>query len=127
MSTQRSKFGIGFIVTALTGVLAGLLLSEKPGKRLRSQTKKEYEKLKNMMEEKNVDEAVREIFGKITSESRSAFIKTRKYLTVELADLKEDFSTIDKDKYKKLIDNTIDKVRDDKKIPEDGVSKLAKY
>jgi gas vesicle protein len=126
-NTKKSKFGLGILFGVVAGVVAGLFASDKPGKQLRKRTGEEYEKIKKMLEERDVEGTVREIFGKITDESKTMFIDVKDQLAEKLSELREDFDKIEKDKYKSLVGEVVDEVREEKKLPTETLAKLSKY
>lgn len=123
----KSKFKLGFFIGALTGIITGLFASEKPGKKLRKDALLEYQKIKKLLEEKNIDETLKKIFNDVGKESKKILIKVKDDLAMHLSNLGERWKSIDKEKYLKIVDEVIKKLKKDKKIPEKTLSKLKKY
>ncbi len=124
---KSSKFGLGMIFGLLTGAVAGLFLAPKSGKRLQQDVKKVAKKARKLFEEKELEDIVRDVFGKVTEETMSLFEYTIDSLADRLSDLKGNLGTINRDKYKELVSETVETVREEKNIPDDLIRKLKKY
>lgn len=100
MANKKSKLGIGLLLGAVGATLAGLFLTSKEGKKLQK-------KIKDKITEEEIDKKAKKIFGKVTKETKSSYLKARKLL-IELAiGFRENLDKIDKKKYKKIIDELV--------------------
>lgn len=100
MVSKKSKLGLGFLLGAVGATLAGLFLTSKEGKKLQK-------KIKDKITEEEIDKKAKKIFGKVTKDTRSSYLKARKLL-IELAiGFRENLDKIDKKKYKKIIDELV--------------------
>ena len=100
MVSKKSKLGLGFLLGAVGATLAGLFLTSKEGKKLQK-------KIKDKITEEEIDKKAKKIFGKVTKETKSSYLKARKLL-IELAiGFRENLDKIDKKKYKKIIDELV--------------------
>ena len=135
MTDQKSsKFGLGMILGAAAGALAGLFLAPKPGRELQEDAKqlagdlqKKAKKIRKELEDKEPEEAVRLIFGKVSEESMKLYDSAKDQVAEELAMLKENYQDVDKEKYKKLVQSATRKVKKDRTVPETQLKKLIKY
>ncbi|MFH1827371.1 MAG: hypothetical protein ABH812_03015 [bacterium] len=100
MVSKKSKFGIGFLIGVAGAALAGLFLNSKEGKKLQK-------KLKDKITEEEIDKKVKKIFGKVTKESKSSYLKARKLLIETAIGFQENLESIDTKKYKKIIDSLV--------------------
>jgi len=108
---RSSNFGIGLLLGAIGGALAGLFLAPKAGKLLRQDAKKKYAKLLKVMKDNEVDKKVKQVFGKVTKESKKLYIEVKEELMVALANLKEQVEEIDRPTYVKKVEETIGKLK----------------
>ena len=100
MVSKKSKLGLGFLLGAVGATLAGLFLTSKEGKKLQK-------KIKDKITEEEIDKKAKKIFGKVTKETKSSYLKARKLL-IELAiGFRENLDKIDEKKYKKIIDELV--------------------
>jgi len=100
MVSKKSKLGLGFLLGAVGATLAGLFLTSKEGKKLQK-------KIKDKITEEEIDKKAKKIFGKVTKDTRSSYLKARKLL-IELAiGFRENLDKIDKKKYKKIINELV--------------------
>lgn len=135
MTDQKtSKFGLGMVMGAVAGALAGLFLAPKPGRELQEDAKqlagdlqKKAKKIRKELEDKEPEEAVKLIFGKVSEESMKLYDSAKDQVAEELAMLKENYQDVDKEKYKKLVQSATRKVKKDRTVPETQLKKLIKY
>ena len=100
MANKKSKLVIGLLLGAVGATLAGLFLTSKEGKKLQK-------KIKDKITEEEIDKKAKKIFGKVTKETKSSYLKARKLL-IELAiGFRENLDKIDEKKYKKIIDELV--------------------
>lgn len=122
MSQKSTKLGLGLIVGAVGGAIAGLFLAPKAGKELRKDAQKLYDEIS-----KNPEAAVKEIFGKVTEESMQLYSKVQKEVSAGLGMLSENYKTLNTEKYKEVVKQAVDNVKEVKKLPEDQLKKLMTY
>lgn len=124
---KSSKFGLGVFLGTVAGALAGLFLAPKKGKALRRDFSKTLKELEKLLQDENREKAIKTIFGKVSSDSRSVFKKSKEILAVKLAQLRESFSKIDKKRYKSVVAEVVEDVSQEKRIPKETLKKLQKY
>lgn len=124
---KSSRFGLGLILGTISGALAGLFLAPKSGKKLRKEATETYEQLRKLFEEREPEEVVQEIYGKVSEKSKKHFKKTRRILLLKLADLRVGVAAIDRKRYLKVVREVVDEARREQALPEDGLKKLGKY
>src|SRR3989344_5202616 len=122
MTQKSSKFGLGIMMGAVAGAIAGLFLAPKAGKQLRKDAQKLYEDIS-----KDPEAAVKEIFGKVTEESMQIYTAAQKEVSAQLANLSANYKTLDTSKYKEVVKQAVDNAKADKKLPEDQLKKLITY
>ena len=105
---RSSKFGLGLLLGAVGGALAGIFLSPKSGKAMRKDAKKKYDELMKLMKDKEVDKKVKAIFGNVTAESKKLYEQVKEELISRLAQMKKD---IDKNTYVKQVENVVDSLK----------------
>lgn len=134
MAKKKSKIGLGLLLGATAGAVAGLFLAPKTGKELRKdakilsdKAKKFADEYKKKLEKEEPSEAAKIVFGDVTDTSVAFMQKANKELSEELGILKEKYSTIDKNKYSEAVKNLIDNYKADKALPEGSLKKLAAY
>ncbi len=125
-NNKSSKFGLGVLIGAVTGALAGIFYAPKSGEKTRQEFKKKIDELQELMKEKEVDKKVEKIFGKVTDESKRLYWKTQDELIETLAQLKEKADQIDKEKYLKAVDQVVEKFRKETKASVKTVNELKK-
>lgn len=109
MSDQKksSKFGLGLLFGSILGGIAALFLSPTTGKENRELVAKKIEELKKLMEEKEIDKKVQEIFGEVSDEAKELYLKAKELLIQKLAELKETVQNIDREKYMTAVEDTM--------------------
>ena len=105
---RSSKFGLGLLLGAVGGALAGIFLSPKSGKAMRKDAKKKYDELMKLMKDKEMDKKVQDIFGKVTAETKKLYEQVKEELVSQLAQMKKD---IDKNTYVKQVENAVDSLK----------------
>lgn len=119
-----SHFGLGLLIGALGGALAGLLYAPKSGKENRKEASKRLKDLQKMFSEKEIEKKAKQIFGKATSETKELYLHTTKALLEKLNDAKDKVGSIDKKKYQKLVDDVVSDFKKQTKQSGDVVKKL---
>ena len=135
MSDKKgSKLGLGIVLGTIAGAVAGLFLAPKQDKQLRKDAKKlssnfinEVDKIKKELADKEPEEAIKIIFGKVTDESKDLYLKSKEQVATGLAQLHENYKTIGKAKYQKVVSEAVDSVKQDSHIPDEQLRKLMKY
>lgn len=124
---KKSRLGVGMLLSAAAGVVAGLLISDKPGKKIRGKAKELYTETRAMIAEKDLDTAAKEIFGKATDQTKSLLDRAKDEFAAGVVELKKRSKTIDTKKYKGLVDEVVSTLRKDQQITPTSVKKLTTY
>ena len=127
MSNQKSKFGLGLVLGTIVGGITAFFLSPNSGKKNREEAAKKIKKLQKMLEEKDIDEIVKEIFGNASAESKKLFLQAKEELIAKIADLKETIENVDKDEFMEMVDEVVDKVQSGAKREVKEMKKLKEY
>ncbi len=127
MANRDSKFNAGIIFGAVVGGLAAYFLSPRTGKENREMFKKKIKELNKMLEEGELKDRVREIYGDVTEQSKKTYTLAREELDTRLNDVKKSVDDIDKDKYKSILDDVITRVQDETKESVDRLTQLRDY
>lgn len=124
---SKQKLGIGMILAGLTGVVAGLFLSDKPGKTLRKKTSLKLAEIEKFLHDSNKDKKIKEIFGYVDETSSKIFSSMKKDLAKVLSELKTDWKSIDKKKYTKLANGVLQNIKKKQDVSPTIFAKLKKY
>jgi membrane-associated HD superfamily phosphohydrolase len=71
-----------------------------------------YEKVKHMVQEGEIEEKAKELFGEVTEEGTRLIAEVRSEILTRLDEVKSDVSTFDKDKFTKYVEETVTTVGD---------------
>lgn len=124
---QKSNFGVGIAIGAILGGVAAFFMSPRSGKENRDMAKKKIGEFKKMINDKKIDEAVKEIYGSVTEEGKKFYTMARKEIDIKLSDLQKNLKDIDQSKYKQIVMDTVDYVVKEGKTTVERVDKLKKY
>lgn len=105
---KSSKFGIGVLIGTLLGGLAALFLSPTTGEENREIVAKKVKQLEKLLEDAELDKKLKSIFGETTEEVKMVYLQAKKEVIKKLAALKEAIDSIDKEKYEKVVHETVD-------------------
>lgn len=119
---KPSSLGVGILVGAAVGAVAGLFLAPKAGKELRKDAKKLYEGVT-----KDPEAAVKEIFGKVSKETLELYKGAQKEVIAQLNKVSDSYKDLDSAKYKDIAMKAVEKVKDDHEVPQDQLKKLTAY
>lgn len=127
MSDQKkSRFGLGLLIGSILGAITALFVAPKSGKELRKDVAKKIDELKKLLEEKEVDKKVKEIFDEVTEETKKIYLKAKEWLVEELAQLKDAIDKIDWEDYQKSVNKVIVRVKKETKKGAKEIEKLKK-
>ena len=121
---KSSGFGIGLVLGAVGGALAGLFLAPKSGKAMRKDAQKKYKELGKLLKDKEVDKKIKEIYGKVTVEGKKLYLEVKEELMVALANLKDSIEDIDRDTYVKKVEEVVKNLKKTSAESADTVKKL---
>src|SRR3990167_9125135 len=116
MVNKKTKLGVGLLLGGVTGFLAGLFVSDKPGKELRERTKTNYEAILKLFRDKNIDKKIEKIFGEFKTEFKNSVEDAKSEMAVKLFELSQTSQTIDRTKYTKLLTDTVKDVKKKHKL-----------
>lgn len=115
---KSSKFGIGVLIGTLLGGLAALFLSPTTGEENRELVAKKVKQLEKLLEDAELDKKLKSIFGETTEEVKMVYLQAKKEIIKKLAALKEAIDSIDKEKYEKVVHETVDLLK--KEVKREG-------
>ncbi|OGK38487.1 hypothetical protein A3F03_03275 [Candidatus Roizmanbacteria bacterium RIFCSPHIGHO2_12_FULL_41_11] len=127
MADKKSNFGLGVMLGTIIGGLTAFFLSPKSGPENREMAKAKIAALKKTLEEHKVPEKLQEIYGEVTDEGKKAFLIAKKELEKKLSQLEESFANMDKEKYLKLVDEAMKKVKEQTKETAERINRLRAY
>jgi gas vesicle protein len=108
---KSSNLGVGIAVGTAIGAAAGaaaaLLLAPQSGKKTRKDIQKKVNVLRKKLEDAELDEKVKDIFGDVTDEAREIYKGAKEGLIHRLADLKEAVEDIDYGKYQDAVEDVV--------------------
>ncbi len=125
--TKKSKFGIGLAVGALLGGVAAFFLSPRSGPENRAMAKKKIDELIKLLKEKKLHEIAIEIYGKATEEGTRLYEKASTEMGSRLHEVKKTMEEIDQEKYKDLVMDVMERVRQEKEATQERLGKLQAY
>ncbi len=117
-TNKSSKFGIGLLLGTVVGGLAALFLSPNSGEENRKLIAKKVKELEKLLEDAELDKKVKEIFGEVSEEAKDIYKKTKKELIKRLSELKETVENIDREKYEKVVNETVEIIK--KEVKKEG-------
>lgn len=123
----RSKLGVGLLVGAAVGAVAGLFLAPKSGKKLRADVAKRASEIRRQIEDVDIEKTVTSIFDDATEQSMLVYSRAKDMLSEKLSEVTETISSIDKDKYISAVNDVIKNVGKEKVVAENTLVKLRKY
>jgi gas vesicle protein len=119
MSHKKSNLGLGVMIGTVIGGVTAFLLSNKENREL---AKRKIADLKKMWEDEKTQERVREIFGTFTEEGKKAYSIARNEITKKLEAMGVD--EVDRAKYKAMVEDAVEVVRNETKETTDQLMKL---
>ena len=123
---KKSRFGLGLLIGTIIGGITALFVAPKSGKEMREDLAKKAAALKKLLEEKEIDKKVKEVFEVVTEETKNIYLKAKEWLIEELAQLKEAVDKINWEDYQKSVDKVIVRVKKETKKGAKEVEKLKK-
>ena len=127
MNNKKSPFGAGIIIGAILGGVAAYFLSPKSGKENREMAKQKLDEMKKRVDGKSIDEIVKEIFGMATEEGEKLYTRARNDLNARLDVLQESIDAVDRGKYKNIVDEVLENLKNETEITKDRLSRLQEY
>jgi len=124
---KKSKFGLGVAIGALLGGVAAFFLSPRSGAENRKMAMKKIDELIKLLKEKKLHEIAIEIYGKATEEGTKLYEKASAEMGIRLNEVKKSVDEIDQAKYKDLVMDVMDRVREEKEATQERLSKLQAY
>ncbi|MFA5137004.1 MAG: hypothetical protein WC489_06485 [Patescibacteria group bacterium] len=121
---KSSKFGIGVLIGTVIGGLTALFLTPTTGEENRKLVAQKIKDLEDLLQDTELDKKVKEIFGEATDEARNLYLKAKKNTIKRLAELKETVENIDREKYEKVVKETIDILKKEVKREAKDMEKL---
>ncbi len=109
MTDQKGsgKFGLGLIFGAVVGAVTALFLTPTTGEENRKHALEMYEKVKQMVQEGEIEEKARELFGDVTEEGMRLIAEVRSEMLTRLDEIKTDLDALDTQKLTKYVEDTV--------------------
>ena len=126
-NNKSSKLGVGLVIGSVLGGLAAFFLSPKSGKENREMVEKKINEIKIMIEEKKVQERVKEIYGEVTEEGTRLYTAARDDMNARLDELKKTVEEIDMVKYKAMVNDVMDRLREESENSGEKIAQLREY
>ncbi len=108
----------------ILGFVAGLFLAPKPGKELQKEAREKLEEFKKLLKEKEVDKKVEKIFGEVSEKAKEAYFSTQMAVVEGLAELKGRWEELDKERYAKVVKESLEKAKKTLGIKDETIEKL---
>lgn len=123
---KSSNFGLGLLIGTVLGGLTSFFLSPKSGEENREEAVKKVKQLRKLLEEKEVDKKVKEIFGEVSNEAVKIYTQAKEWLIEDLAKLEDAVEHIDKEKYTNAVEKVVKRVQKEVKKDSKPLDKLKK-
>lgn len=121
---KSNNFGLGVVFGALVGAVTALFLTPTTGEENRKKALEMYEKVKQMVQEGEIEEKAKELFGDVTEEGMRLIAEVRSEILTRLDEVKSDINTFDKAKFTKYVEETVATVGDRVKASTHEMDKL---
>lgn len=121
---KSSHFGLGVLFGTVLGGLAAFFLSPKSGEENREAAVKKIKELKKNIEEMEIDKKVKEIWGEVTEDGKKTFVKAKKELVKRIDDLQERWQEFDREKYVKMVEDSLEDAKLETKATAEKLLKL---
>jgi gas vesicle protein len=115
---RMGGFGIGLLLGAAIGAIAGLLFAPKSGKELREELEEKMRRLKRDYESGKLEDRVRDIFGNVRQSSIDLYREAKDEVKRRVRSSRGE---INQKRYDQIIDDVI---RDIRERTEEGVDTL---
>ncbi len=127
MTQNKSKMGVGLVIGSIIGGLAAFFLTTKSGKENRELVSKKIMEIKTMIEEKQVQARVKEIYGEVTDEGTRVYSMARQQLDARLDEVKKSVDEISMEKYRSIVEDVVGRVREETHESTERLAKLHQY
>lgn len=104
---NKSRFGIGLLLGATLGALAGVFLAPKSGKENREDAMKKWQELQDSWQRGEMKAKVQEIFGDVSEES----VRLYKLATDELLRRMKELKLSDRQTYDEIVTSVMEWLR----------------
>ncbi len=121
MSERKSNLGLGIIIGAAIGAVTALFMSPKTGKEMRKVAGKKIKKLKKMLDDGELQDRIKYMYGEVTDESMRIYREARTELIKKIDAVKEE---IDDKKYAELVDEVMEQLKTQASIAKDKLVTL---
>ena len=108
MAEKKSNLGIGIVIGAALGAIAATFITPKTGKEMRKVATKKMKKIKKMLDEGELQERIKYMYGEVTDESMKMYREARTELIKKIDQVKEE---IDDKKYAELVDEVMEQLK----------------
>lgn len=121
---KAAPFGLGVVIGTVLGGLAAFFMSPKSGKENREAVMKKVSELKKDIEKMELDKKVKEVWGEVTEDGKKTFIKAKKSLLKSLDELQDKWEDFDREKYVKMVENSVENAKEGTKDTAEKLMKL---
>ncbi len=124
---RSSKFGVGVLIGTVLGGLAAFFLSPKSGPENREMVEKKLKEVEKWLEDAEIPEHVKEIYGDVTEEGTKLYKNVSKALKPRIKEIQQKMEDFDAEKYKKLVGEVVEAVQTEADVAAHRASKLKDY
>ena len=121
---KSSRFGLGVLIGTVLGGLTAFFLSPKSGEENREAVVKKIKELKKNIDEMEIDKKVKEVWGEVTEDGKKTFVKAKKELVKRMGDLEERWQEFDREKYVKMVEDSVEDAKSETKATAEKLLKL---
>lgn len=124
---KKGKFGLGLTIGAILGGITAFFLTPKTGKENREMAKKKWHELHTNLKTKSKEEIVKEIFGSVSKEGKKLYELAQKEMNKKLEELKEKYPALDKEKYMKVVNEVVERLKEEKDATQSRIADLGEF
>lgn len=124
---KKTGFSAGLVLGAILGGAAALMLSPKSGKEHRKFIAAKLKELREGLDKFELQDKVEQIFGDVSEQSIEFYQQSRDELAKRIENARDRWDELDTDKYKELVREAVDQVREKGNFSSDHMNQLKDY
>lgn len=125
--SKKGKLGLGLLLGAAAGYAASLFISEKTRDKHKATLEAKFNQVKEFINDPKEQERLKELFEEKTKGAAKTYEAIRTQVAGKLEDASKTWQKIDKDKYTKVIEKSLDQLKSEHKLSVPQLAKLKKY
>ncbi|MGI5841153.1 MAG: hypothetical protein ACOX6N_02990 [Patescibacteria group bacterium] len=121
------KVGLAFLAGAATGWLVSIFMPEDTRNKVKNEIEDKTSYLKKVMTDPEERERIKDVFSEKTQNTKEKLEDVKNDIANRLAALKGGAQDIDKRKYMRAVQDSIEDMREGNILPEDELNRLRDY